>query len=62
MSRKILLLALLLCNGCTVISYNRVFPKLTWYWTDDAKEQRREKAAYEASAKAYREQQNHKAP
>lgn len=32
-------------TGCTVVSANRVFPKLTWYWSADAKEQRREKQA-----------------
>ncbi len=26
--------------GCTVVSQNRVFPKLTWYWSDDAKAER----------------------
>lgn len=26
--------------GCSVVSDNRVFPKLTWYWSADAKAQR----------------------
>lgn len=42
---RIAALALLLCNGCTVVSANRVFPKLAWYWSADAKEQRREDEA-----------------
>lgn len=40
------LLALVLSSsGCTVVSCNRVFPKLAWYWSADAKEQRAEDAA-----------------
>ncbi len=31
------------CNGCTVVSANRVFPKLDWYWSADAKQQRESK-------------------
>lgn len=27
-------------SGCTVVSNNRVFPKLGWYWSYDAQEQR----------------------
>jgi len=46
--KRFVLLLLLACSGCTFVSYNRVFPKLTWYWSDDAKGQR--------AAKAYREQ------
>lgn len=34
------LLALGLLCGCTVVSADRVFPKLTWYWTKDAQRQR----------------------
>ncbi len=37
---KYLLLCLLFMNGCTVVSANRTFPKLSWYWSDDAKMQR----------------------
>ena len=37
--------------GCTVCSRNRVFPKVTWYWTRDAQEER----AARASEKAYEE-------
>ena len=40
--------------GCTVVSANRVFPKLTWYWTRDAKLQRESDAAEEAGAERYR--------
>ncbi len=61
MSRKILLLALLLCNGCAVSNHG-VFPKLVWYWSADAKEQRRENAEHEAAIKKYQDQQKHKTP
>ena len=30
-----------LCGGCTVVASNRVFPKLSWYWSAEAQEQRR---------------------
>ena len=36
----------LLGAGCSVISYNRVFPKLVFYWSAEAKEQRRQKEAH----------------
>lgn len=40
---KILLLLLALSlTGCTVVSNDRVFPKLTWYWSAEAKQQRNE--------------------
>ena len=42
----------LLC-GCTVVSANRVFPKLTWYWTRDAKLQRESDAAEVSAAASY---------
>lgn len=48
---KILALCLLLLSGCTVVSSNRVFPKLALYWSDDAKLERmyrRQHQAYEA--------------
>jgi len=38
-------LLLLLTCGCAVVSANRTFPKLTWYWSTDAKAQRAENAA-----------------
>ena len=47
----VILMALILAlfaaalSGCAVVSANRVFPKLTWYWSDDAKMQRAENAA-----------------
>lgn len=50
---KILLLVpLLALSGCTIVSNNRVFPKFTWYWTAEAKEQRKS----DASAKAWRDE------
>lgn len=39
-------------SGCTMVSNNRVFPKFTWYWTAEAKEQRKS----DASAKAWRDE------
>jgi len=30
--------------GCSVITNDRVFPKLTWYWSKEAKAQRAERA------------------
>jgi len=41
---RFLALGLLLLAGCTVVSANRTFPKLAWYWSADAREQRHEKA------------------
>lgn len=38
----IAILALALCAGCSIVSYDRVFPKLTWYWSAEAKYQRAE--------------------
>lgn len=42
----------LLCGafftGCSVVSYNRVFPKFTWYWASDAVQQRKDKAQEKA--------------
>lgn len=40
MKSSICILALALLSGCTVISYDRVFPKLAFYWSADAKYQR----------------------
>lgn len=41
----ILMIALgLLLSGCTMVSNDRVFPKLTWYWSKEAKQQRAERA------------------
>lgn len=37
-----LLAALLTQTGCTVVSANRAFPKLDWYWSKDAQQQRQE--------------------
>jgi hypothetical protein len=48
--KRLLPLALVFLTGCTVISYDRVFPKLAWAWTDQAKEQRRQNREYEAGA------------
>src|SRR6185437_1259581 len=36
---------LLLFSGCVVVSTNRTFPKLDWYWSQDAKMQREERKA-----------------
>lgn len=33
-------LTLMLASGCSVVSQNRVFPKLTWHWSADAKQER----------------------
>ncbi len=44
-----------LLSGCTVVSANRVFPKLAWSWSADAKEQRREDAILKANAEAEKE-------
>lgn len=44
-------LALVALAGCTVVSSNRVFPKLAFYWSKDARNERqdrRQHAAYEA--------------
>lgn len=41
----VLLLALILVGaGCSVITYDRAFPKLTWYWSQEARAQRADKA------------------
>lgn len=40
MRKLLILLFLLSLTGCTVVTANRVFPKLSWYWSDDAKQQR----------------------
>jgi hypothetical protein len=43
----------LIC-GCTVVSTDRVFPKLTWYWTKEAQRQHE----YDAMHRDY-ERTNH---
>jgi hypothetical protein len=45
----------IVASGCTVVSENRVFPKLSWYWSDDAKTQRDYNRKHEADVKAYKE-------
>lgn len=45
----------ILAGGCTVVSANRVFPKLAWYWSDDAKMQRAYDKEDKASTKAYQD-------
>jgi len=35
---------LMAAGGCTMVTYNRTFPKAEWYWSKEAREQRREKA------------------
>lgn len=55
MMRAILFIALLLaCPGCTVVSYDRVFPKMTWAWTYQAQEQRRQNREREEGEAACR--------
>lgn len=41
MKKNKLVLLLVLCSGCTMVSNDRIFPKLTWAWTAEAKEQRK---------------------
>lgn len=50
MKKKVILIsfATLLLNGCTVISNDRVFPKLAPFWTAEAKEQRKSNARQKA--------------
>lgn len=48
-----LLLAALVLSGCTVVSANRVFPKVAWYWSADARMQREENAAEKAARAKY---------
>ncbi len=50
-----MLAAVSLLSGCTMVSVNRVFPKLAWSWSADAREQRREDALRKANAEADRE-------
>ena len=38
----IALLLAWICCGCTVVSYDRTFPKVSWYWSKDAQDQREE--------------------
>jgi hypothetical protein len=42
-----ILLLSAMCSGCTVITYDRVFPKVTWYWSKEAKAQRADQAQIE---------------
>jgi hypothetical protein len=49
--RKYVYLALLLLSGCTMVSSNRVFPKMAFYWSKDAELEhmyRRQHRAWEA--------------
>lgn len=49
--KRLLPFALILLAGCTVVSSNRVFPKLAVYWSKDAQLERmyrRQHEAYEA--------------
>lgn len=48
-----LMLASLTLTGCSVISYNRTFPKLAWYWSADAKQQRADKATEKTAQQAW---------
>lgn len=33
-----------LLSGCSVVTYDRTFPELAWYWSKDAKAQRADRA------------------
>jgi hypothetical protein len=46
---------LILISGCTVVSNDRVFPKLAWYWSADAKEQRKERHEASVQGQNYRD-------
>ncbi len=50
--KRLLLFAsmIFILTGCSVVSYDRVFPKLTWYWAWDAKAKRAEHAKSQAWA------------
>src|SRR6266478_2820791 len=50
--KTVLALACCLIAGCTVISANRTFPKLAWYWSADAKAQRSERRALSSTPAA----------
>jgi hypothetical protein len=41
----LLLVALVMLTGCSLVSCNHTFPKAEWYWSADAKECRAEKAS-----------------
>jgi hypothetical protein len=45
----------LLASGCQVISDNRVFPKLTWYWTREARDQRQSNREHEKAVREYQQ-------
>ena len=45
---------LMLLNGCTVVTADRVFPKVTWSWSRDAKLQRESDARQKAYAESVR--------
>lgn len=44
-------------TGCTFVSNDRVFPKLTWYWTAEAKQQRASNARHKSEEEAYKKSQ-----
>lgn len=46
--KNLILFLLLICSGCTVISNDRVFPKLAPFWTAEAKAQRESNARQKA--------------
>lgn len=47
----LLIFAFALLNGCTVISNDRVFPKLAPFWTAEAKAQRESNARQKETRK-----------
>lgn len=52
-----LLGAMIMLSSCTVVSCNRVFPKLTWYWTKDAQLQRESDKMQKESHERYKASQ-----
>jgi hypothetical protein len=55
--KKLAFLMLLVLSGCTMVSNDRVFPKMAWYWTDEAKRQRESNRIHAAEMKAFKESQ-----
>ena len=43
----------LFASSCSIVSENRVFPKLTWYWSEDAKNQRDDNLINKQYEKSY---------
>jgi glutamate dehydrogenase/leucine dehydrogenase len=45
--------AILMLSGCVIVSKNRVFPKVDWYWSKDAINQRQDIIAEKQYEKSY---------